>query len=119
MKSLVTLVLSLSLMTLGSLGCRKAHLGSDTGDAYRAAFHAQAESTGKSPKLDAHDAKQAVRVHRYGSRGGPSAPLSSPMPSTVTMSGGLSGSSSGSDYSNSGGSSSAAASDGAIRLRAK
>ena len=114
MKSFSTLLLILATASVALLGCRQASLGKDTGVALRTAFDAQADQKrGKSPRLDATDAKQALDVHHYGPNGSSGGALSAPAPASMNYSGSSTGSAPPS-------SSSAAASDnGGIRLRAK
>ena len=57
----------LMLVTMVALsGCRAAHLGKDTGTAFRNAFEAQArDKSAEAPAaLDAEDAKNVTTAHR-------------------------------------------------------
>ncbi len=95
MKAL-TLTLTLACAALALSGCRKAHLGPDTGEALREALDAHANSRAKAPKMSADDALQTVDVHYNGPNGSGAGQLSSPMPSSMSYSGMGSGASSGS-----------------------
>ncbi len=71
-KNIAGAVTALALAIAGNLmGCRTAHLGPDTGRAYRAAFAAQTESGEKNqgPTLSADDADHVLDVHAHGAKG--------------------------------------------------
>jgi len=70
-KNIAGALTALALAVAGNLmGCRTAHLGPDTGRAYRAAFAAQAEAGEKTqgPTLSAADADQVLDVRAHGAK---------------------------------------------------
>jgi hypothetical protein len=83
-----TLSLSLSLsllvaLALGATGCRRAHLGDDTGRAYRDALAAQRDGApAAAPTFDAGHARDALAARRGKASGG-GAPAAGP--STITL----------------------------------
>lgn len=100
-KNIAGALTALALAVAGNLmGCRTAHLGPDTGRAYRAAFAAQTEAGEKSqgPTLSAADADQVLDVHAHGAKGakgakgGATGPVGGlPSPSLGGSSDGMSG----------------------------
>ncbi len=98
-KSIAGALAALALAIAGNLmGCRTAHLGPDTGRAYRAAFQAQEEAgqNSQGPTLSAADADRVLEVRAHGAKGSKPATAGGtsglPTPSlgggTATMGGG-------------------------------
>ena len=84
---------ALALAVAGTqIGCRTAHLGSDTGQAYHEAIAAQRESQAAQPAMSAHDARTVLDVHRTGESDGESGEsagaLIAPVPISTSSSGG-------------------------------
>ncbi len=105
MKKLSAVLLSLAMLAPVA-GCRHAHLGDDTGDAYKDALEAQRNSDAEEiDPLDARDAKKVMAKHRGGKGRGKSR-----SGGTVTSSSSSSSSGGGSLYSGA---------TGPIRLDAK
>lgn len=73
----------LLLISLFLVGCRKTHLGPDTGVAYRAAFSAQRDSDPeRKPTFRAADAKATAAARRGDKKPAATAATSS---STITV----------------------------------
>lgn len=73
----------LILISLLLVGCRKAHLGDDTGKAYRAGIAAQRESAPeRSPRFTAADARATMAARRGDKKPSATASTSS---STITV----------------------------------
>lgn len=66
MKKLSAVLFALAMLAPAA-GCRHAHLGDDTGDAYKDALEAQRDSDAEEiDPLDARDAKKVMARHRGG-----------------------------------------------------